>query len=94
MNRTLKAAGAVLGVSDRKLRAWLREHHLLNHEGALIASPRLDGRLYVDTLSRWDDRINGYTHYGVVMVTEAGIAWLAEQLGKPITVTQHKDDAA
>ncbi|MEC7474387.1 MAG: hypothetical protein VX946_13735 [Pseudomonadota bacterium] len=91
MNRTLDQAAAVLGIGPRKLRARMRELGLLNHAGELISSERGQGRLFVDTRSRWNRAINGYTHYGVVMATEAGIAWLAEQL--EITVTK-KDDAA
>lgn len=91
MNRTLDQAAAVLGIGPRKLRARMRELGLLNHAGELISSERGQGRLFVDTRSRWNPAINSYTHYGVVMATEAGIAWLAEQL--EITVTR-KDDAA
>lgn len=86
MNRTLDQAAAVLGIGPRKLRARMRELGLLNHAGELISSERGRGRLFVDTRSRWNPAINSYAHYGVVMATEAGIAWLAEQLA--ITVTQ------
>ncbi|TLX65096.1 hypothetical protein DN820_01940 [Stutzerimonas nosocomialis] len=91
MNRTLDQAAAVLGIGPRKLRARMRDLGLLNHAGELISTERGQGRLFVDTRARWNRRINGYSHYGVVMATEAGIAWLAKQLD--ITVTQ-KDAAA
>ncbi len=91
MNRTLDQAAAVIGIGPRKLRARMRELGLLNHAGELISSERGQGRLFVDTRSRWNPAIKNYTHYGVVMATEAGIAWLADQL--EITVTK-KDAAA
>lgn len=94
MNRDLTAAAAVLGTTRNKLRAHLREQGLLNHKGELVSSPRCEGRLYTDTRSRWNASIGRYSHYGVVMATEAGIAWLAEQLGITVTITQHKDAAA
>lgn len=90
MNRTLDQAAAVLGIGPRKLRARMRELGLLNHAGELISSKRGQGRLFVDTRSRWSPAINSYTHYGVVMATEAGVAWLAEQLSINVT----KKDAA
>jgi hypothetical protein len=91
MNRTLDQAAAVLGIGPRKLRTRMRELGLLNHAGELISTERGRGRLFVDTRSRWNPSIKSYTHYGVVMATEAGIAWLADQL--EITVTK-KDAAA
>lgn len=91
MNRTLDQAAAVLGLGPRKLRARMRELGLLNHAGELISTERSRGRLFVDTRSRWNPAISTYSHYGVVMATEKGIGWLAEQLG--ITVTK-KDAAA
>lgn len=48
----------------------------------------------MDPRSRWNPRLGQYTHYSVVMVTEAGISYLAKRLGVSITVTQHKDDVA
>lgn len=89
MNRTLDQAAAVLGLGPRKLRTRLREMGLLNHAGELISTERGQGRLYVDTRSRWNRSINSWSHYGVVMVTEAGIGWLAEQLGIPVTRKEH-----
>lgn len=85
MNRTLDQVAAVLGVGPRKLRAALREQGLLNHAGELVSSERNRGRLFVDTRSRWNPAIGAYTHYGVVMATEAGVAWLASQLNIPVT---------
>jgi hypothetical protein len=92
MNRTLSQAAAVLGIGPRKLRDRLRELGLLNSYGELISTERGRGRLFVDTRARWNPSIGSWTHYGVVMVTEAGIAWLADQLG--IDVTRMPRDAA
>ncbi len=91
MNRDLKQAAAVLGIGPRKLRRRLREIGVIDHEGTLAPAYRDKGHLYIDTRSRWNPAIKSYTHYGVVMATEAGIAWLADQL--EITVTK-KDAAA
>ncbi|MFZ3184123.1 MAG: hypothetical protein WA173_08260 [Pseudomonas sp.] len=88
MNRDLKTTARVLGIGERYLRSKLK---LLNQAGELLLSPRTDGRLFTDTRARWSKSINGWSHYGVVMVTEPGVAWLAQQLG--ITVT-NKDAAA
>jgi len=85
MNRDLKATAQILGLRDRELRARLRELRLLTNAGELLIGPRTEGRLFVDPRSRWNKRFQTYSHYGVVMTTEAGVAWLAEQLG--ITVT-------
>lgn len=90
MNRDLNQAAAVLGLRPRKLREQLRERGIINHQGELASRYRDQGHLYVDTRSRWNKAINGWSHYGVVMVTELGIAWLAAQLAIPVI----KKDAA
>ena len=90
MNRDLKQAAAVLGMGPRKLRDQLRERGIINHQGELACRYRDKGHLYIETRSRWNKSINGWTHYAAVMATEAGIAWLAEQLAKPVI----KKDAA
>lgn len=81
MHRNLDATAAVLGIGPRKLRRQLRERGILDHAGELACQHRDRGYLFTDTRSRWNRSINGWTHYGVVMVTEAGVAWLAMQLG-------------
>lgn len=85
MNRDLKATAVILGMGDRKLRTKLRELRILNTAGELLISPRTEGRLFIDIRGRWNPRIGAISHYGVVMATEAGVAWLAEQLGIQIT---------
>lgn len=87
MNRDLKATAQVLGLRDRDLRARMRDLRLLDSAGELLISPRTEGKLYIDTRRRWVPRIGTYTHYGVVMTTEAGVTWLAEQLGITVTTT-------
>ena len=91
MNRTVSATAALLNIGPRKLFTRLRELKIINHQRELISSERQLGRFYTDTRSRWNPCTNGYAHYGVVMVTEAGVDWLAEQLNIPIT---SKKDAA
>lgn len=90
MNRDLKTTASVLGIGERFLRSKLRELKLLNQAGELLLSPRTEGRLFTDTRARWSQSINGWRHYGVVMVTEPGVAWLAQQLVIKVT----KKDAA
>lgn len=87
MNRSLDQAAAVLGIGPRKLRTRMRELGLLNHAGELVSTERGQGRLFVDTRSRWNRSINGWSYYGVVMVTERGMGWLASQLDIPVTCT-------
>ncbi|SDH48960.1 hypothetical protein [Pseudomonas panipatensis] len=94
MNRDIRHAAAALGVTERALRGFLRQHKDLNHDGTLAAKHIGAGNLFMDPRSRWNPRLGMYTHYSVVMVTEAGVAWLAKRLGVDITVTQHKDDVA
>lgn len=94
MNRNLDQAAAVLGIGPRKLRARLRELGLLNSYGELISTERGRGRMYVDTRSRWNPSIGGWTHYGVVMVTEDGLAWLARRLGITVTRVPPREEAA
>lgn len=81
MHRDLDATAALLGLGPRKLRRRLRELSILDHAGELTCAHRDRGYLFTKTRSRWNASINGWTHYGVVMVTEAGVAWLAQQLG-------------
>ncbi|MGH8433695.1 MAG: hypothetical protein ACRERX_04260 [Pseudomonas sp.] len=90
MNRTLDQAAAVLGLKPRALRRQLRQLGIITQLGELACQHRDKGQLYTDTRSRWNPNIRAFSHYGVVMVTEAGIRWMAKQLG--ITVT-NKDAA-
>ncbi|WP_044871996.1 hypothetical protein [Pseudomonas sp. LFM046] len=92
MNRTLDQAAAVLGQKPRAFRQRLRAIGILTQLGELACKYRDKGHLYIDTRQRWNASIKGYSYYGVVMVTEQGIGWLANQLG--ITVTQSNKDAA
>lgn len=91
MNRTIPQAAAVLGIGPRKLRARMRELGLIDDDNKLVSRERDRGRLFIDTRMRPNSAIGGYSHYGVIMVTEKGMGWLAGLLG--ITVTK-KDAAA
>lgn len=93
MNRNLDATAALLGLKPRTFRKQLRERGILTQAGELANQYRDQGYLYVDSRSRWNPNINTFSHYAVVMVKEAGVAWLAKQLGIEIT-TKHKDAAA
>ncbi|RMO12223.1 hypothetical protein ALQ47_00241 [Pseudomonas cichorii] len=92
MNRNLDATAAVLGIKPRALRKRLRELGILTHTGDLASKYRDQGYLYSDPRSRYNEAIRAYSHYAVVMVKEAGIPWLAKQLG--ITINEKKDTAA
>lgn len=93
MNRTLDEAAAVLGLKPRTFRTRLRELRVLTPAGDLASHHRDKGYLYSDPRSHWNPKIQQYRHYAVVMVKEAGIDWLAKQLGITVTV-QKKDTAA
>ncbi|MDG9855634.1 phage antirepressor KilAC domain-containing protein [Pseudomonas nitroreducens] len=94
MNRNIREAATVLGLGEHALRAHLRADKSLNKDGTLAAQHIGKGHLFMDPRSRWNPKLQQYMHYSVVMVTEAGIDWLAKRLGISITVTQHKDHVA
>ena len=85
MHRDLSAVAALLGIPDRTLRQRLRSSGVLQHDGLLASRYREGCGLFVDTRSRWNRSINGWSHYGVVMATEQGVEWIADRLGKPIS---------
>lgn len=91
MNRTLDETAAVLGLKPRKLREQLRTLRVLTQNGDLASRYRLGGNLFSDPRSVRIGTTNRYKHYAVVMVTEAGVQWLAKKLDIAIT---HKDAAA
>ncbi len=90
MNRTLDATATILGIKPRTFRAKLREIGVLTQAGELAPRHRDKGYLYEDSRSRWNKNIHAYSHYAVVMVKEAGVTWLTDQLG----MTTMKKDAA
>lgn len=94
MNRNIRESARVLGVRESDLRTHLQDTKVLNDDGTLAARYIGRGHLFMDPRQRWNDRLNKYVHYSVLMVTEAGIDWLAGRLGVSITTTSHKDDAA
>ncbi|KWS31825.1 hypothetical protein [Pseudomonas syringae] len=77
-------------MKPRTLRAKLREIGVLTQAGELAPKHRDQGYLYVDSRSRWNKNIHAYSHYAVVMVKEAGVTWLSNQL----CITTTKKDAA
>lgn len=84
MNRDITAAAAVLGIGPHRLRRKLRDMGVLTKSGELACAYRDQGRFLVETRQRWNAHISQHVHYGVVLVTEPGIQWLAEVLGKPV----------
>lgn len=94
MNRTIREAASVLGVRESDLRKHLQDTKALNKDGTLAAQHVGCGRLFMDPRQRWSKPLRKYVHYAVLMVTEAGIDWLAGRLEVSITTTSHKDDAA
>lgn len=88
MNRDLKSTARVLGIGERYLRDQLREMGVLNSARELVVTARTENRLFTSTRSRWNPSTNGWKHYGVVMTTEQGVAWLAEQLNITVTTMQ------
>lgn len=91
MNRTLDETAAVLGIKPRAFRAQLRALRILTSTGDLASHHRDGGNLFSDPRSVRIGKTNRFKHYAVVMVSEAGVQWLAKKLD--ITIT-HKDAAA
>lgn len=94
MNRTVKEAAQVLGIAEGQLRAHLRSINALNRDGTLAARHIGAGKLFMDPRVTTPTRLGRRRHYAVLMVTEAGIDWLAKQLGIAITEVPAKDSAA
>lgn len=94
MNRTVKEAAQVLGITEAKLRAHLRNSNALNLDGTLAARHIGGGKLFMDPRVTTLKRSNIRKHYAVLKVTEAGIDWLAKQLGIDIQEIPQKDSAA
>ncbi len=94
MNRTLDQAAAVLGLKPRGMRRQLRELGVILADGTLASQYHGQGNLYMDPRKRWNPSIGAYSHYAVLMATERGIDWLAQQLDVTITVTREQEHAA
>ena len=94
MNRTIREAAQVLGVTEAALRAHLRSTNALNRDGSLAARHIGAGKLFMDPRVTTPKGLGRAKHYAVLMVTEAGIDWLAQQLGIAITHVPAKDSAA
>lgn len=93
MHRTIREAAQVLGVAESALREHLRKTKALNHDGTLAARHIGGGKLFMDP--RVANPKPGFRkHYAVLMVTEAGIDWLAKQMGIEIKEMPQKDSAA
>lgn len=80
MHRDVNQAAAVLGLKPGHLRKKLRELGVISQMGELASKHREGPNFFVQTRQRWNPNINSYVYYGVVMVTEAGIGWLARRL--------------
>jgi phage antirepressor YoqD-like protein len=91
VNRTLDQTATVLGLKPRAFRTRLRELRILTNDGDLASHHRDRGYLFSDPRSAQIGNTTRYKHYAVVMVTEAGVQWLAKKLG--ITIT-HKEASA
>ena len=91
MNRTLDQTAALLELKPRAFRTRLRERGVLDSTNQVASAHRDRGYLFSDPRSCWNSTLNRYTHYAVVLVTEAGVEWIAKKLD--ITITK-KDAAA
>lgn len=94
MNRSLKEAAHVLGITENALRAFLREKNHLNKDGTLAARHVGGGNLFMDARATQPKHLGFRKHYAVLKVTERGIDWLAKQMGIAITEIPQKDTAA
>lgn len=91
MNRTLDQTAALLGLKARTFRSNLRDLRILMRNGDLSSHHRDGGYLFSDPRSVQIGNTRRLKHYAVVMVTEAGVQWLAKKLEIVIT---DKDAAA
>ncbi|WP_278958520.1 phage antirepressor KilAC domain-containing protein [Aquipseudomonas alcaligenes] len=94
MNRTVKEAAQVLGITENTLRSFLREKGHLNKDGSLAARHFNGGNLYMDARATQPRHLGFRKHYAVLKVTEKGIDWLAKQMGIEIKEIPQKDTAA
>lgn len=94
MNRTIKEAAQVLGIREAALREHLVNTKALNHDRTLAARHIGGGHLFMEPRVTQPKQLGMRKHYAVLMVTEAGIDWLAKQLGIAIKEMPQKDTAA
>lgn len=80
MHRDINQAAALLGLKSNHLRKKMRDIGVLTQIGELHCKHREGKNFFVQPRSRWNTSIQSYSHYGVVMITENGIAWIAQQL--------------
>ena len=80
MHRDINQAAALLGLKPHHLRKKLREIGVLTQIGELHCKHREGPNFFVQTRSRWNSAFQSYSHYGVVMITEDGIPWIAHRL--------------
>lgn len=80
MHRDINQAAALLSLKPHHLRKKLRDIGVLTQIGELHCRHRQGTNFFVQTRSRWNPSIQSYSHYGVVMITENGIAWVAQQM--------------
>lgn len=94
MNRTIREAAQVLGIAEPALRKHLRDSNAVNRDGSLAASHHGRGNLFMQPRVTTPKALGRPKHYAVLMVTEAGIDWLAEQMRIEIKEIPQKDTAA
>lgn len=80
MDRDLKHTAAQLGLTRPQLIARLREKGLLTHEN-LPAHPARDRRYLRVKEGHWFHPVCGMQYSRSTRVTQAGLRWLADQLG-------------
>ncbi|AYF90876.1 hypothetical protein D6Z43_16360 [Pseudomonas sp. DY-1] len=80
MANTLKYTAERLGIGHRKLMERMREKGLLTPHN-LPAHPDRDKEFLVTRESKWFDPKHGHQYPRTTRVTDAGIPWLAQQLG-------------
>ncbi|MDT4814286.1 Phage antirepressor protein KilAC domain protein [compost metagenome] len=80
MSNSLKYTAQRLGISHRKLMQVMREKGLLT-EHNLPAHPARDKAFLVTRENRYYHPDHGMQYPRTTRVTDAGIPWLAEQLG-------------
>ena len=94
MHRDISQAAAVLGLKPMHLRKKLRELGVINEYNELANKHRGGPHFFIQTRQRWNNSINDYSYYGVIMVTEKGIGWIAGQLAIQIVKAAGERNAA
>lgn len=80
-DRDLGQVASLFGLRKLTLMQKLRAEKILIETNEIAAKYRERGLLYADARQYWHEGIQGWKHYSIVMVTEAGVSFIAGLLG-------------